>query len=427
MNTQKIDCQEHVEQNLGFSRDCNFEYVNHVGFQQPWNNMGIWIQTPAAMEEGSQHQNPGAAKSSSHTIMSGFQTPASAFYATERCMGFPQYGSQGGNSSFCPQYNKNCNSQFPSYHASRDNFSIEPVALGEPNYELRNTLQSLVKSQSCFSDQYQKSSEKSYKIPCSGLQGSQVPSHDRSNLLRNNAASVGGHFSVPFRENQDQRAYCNSYSSPLAQLSFFQQEKQSSNYSSGGFSLSSGNSVSTGAMVASKTRIRWTQDLHDKFVECIKRLGGAEKATPKAILKLMDTEGLTIFHVKSHLQKYRIAKYMPDSAEGKSEKRTSTTDVTQIDVKTGLHLTEALQLQLDVQRRLHEQLEIQRNLQLRIEEQGKQLQMMIDQQQKTNESLFKKQDFDITPFDNDPTFSLEDVEASIAESSGNDHFPSKIS
>ena len=52
--------------------------------------------------------------------------------------------------------------------------------------------------------------------------------------------------------------------------------KQSSNNSSGGFSVSSGTSVSTGAVLASKTRIRWTEDLHDKFVECVKRLGGAE-------------------------------------------------------------------------------------------------------------------------------------------------------
>ncbi|XVF75884.1 hypothetical protein PTKIN_Ptkin13bG0222700 [Pterospermum kingtungense] len=426
MNTQKIGSQEHVEQNLGFSRDCNFEYVYHGGFQQPWN-MGSRMQPPPAMEGGLQHQNPGAAKSSSNTIMGVFQSPASALYATERYMGFPQYGSQGNSTTpFCSQYNKSSNSQFSSFHASGENFSIEPIPQDhEPNYELRNTLQSLVKSQ-VGPNQYQNSPEKSYKIPRTDLQGSRVPSHDQGNLLGNNAATVGTHFSVPFRGNQDQRAYCNSYSSPVPQLSFFQREKQSLSYSpSGGFSVSAGNSVSTGAVLASKTRIRWTQDLHDKFVECVKRLGGAEKATPKAILKLMDTEGLTIFHVKSHLQSHLI-KY-PFPVAGKSEKRATTTDVTQIDVKTGLHLTEALQLQLDVQRRLHEQLEIQRNLQLRIEEQGRQLKMMIDQQQKTNESLLRKQDFDVKLFDHDPSFSLEDIEASIAESSENAHFPSKIS
>ncbi|OMO55176.1 hypothetical protein COLO4_36147 [Corchorus olitorius] len=405
MNTQKIGCQEHLDQSLGFS---NFEYVNHIGFQQPnWNNMGM--RSP--MEGGLQQQN--SANKSSNTIIGGFQSPASAFYATERCMGFSQYGShQAGTSSSS------------SFHGSGDdNFSMESVAQDiEPNYELRNTLQSLVKSQICCNQFHKSSPEKAYKnIPCNNLQGShQVSSHDhQSNLIKNQ-------FSVPFR-NQDQRGYCNSYSSPLAQLNIFQQEKQTSNYSSGNFSVSSGNPVPSGAVLASKTRIRWTQDLHDKFVECVKRLGGAEKATPKAILKLMDTEGLTIFHVKSHLQKYRIAKYMPDSAEGKSERRNSSSDVTQFDVKTGLHLTEALQLQLDVQRRLHEQLEIQRNLQLRIEEQGKQLKMMIDQQQKTNESLLKKQKLDVQSLDHDPSFSLDDIEVSIAESSGQAHFPSKIS
>lgn len=34
------------------------------------------------------------------------------------------------------------------------------------------------------------------------------------------------------------------------------------------------------------------------------------EATPKAILKLMDSEGLTIFHVKSHLQVHKKKKQM---------------------------------------------------------------------------------------------------------------------
>lgn len=118
----------------------------------------------------------------------------------------------------------------------------------------------------------------------------------------------------------------------------FSQVKLSAGRSSGCVSHVSSSSSSggggRGAALSSKTRIRWTQELHDRFVECVNRLGGAEsmswmmdpyfpsflffkktmnldfvfflvdhlEATPKAILRLMDWEGLTIFHVKSHLQ-----------------------------------------------------------------------------------------------------------------------------
>ncbi|KAJ1695039.1 hypothetical protein LUZ63_011737 [Rhynchospora breviuscula] len=125
---------------------------------------------------------------------------------------------------------------------------------------------------------------------------------------------------------------------------------------------SSGNNNSNGGLGA-RQRLRWTNELHERFVDAVNQLGGPEKATPKGVLRVMGVQGLTIYHVKSHLQKYRLAKYIPDSSEGaKPEKKDSDDLLVGLDSSSNMQLSEAIKLQMEVQKRLHEQLEVQRQL-----------------------------------------------------------------
>lgn len=53
-----------------------------------------------------------------------------------------------------------------------------------------------------------------------------------------------------------------------------------------------------------KKRLVWTQELHERFVKAINAVG-INSAVPKTIVTIMNVDGLTTEHVKSHLQKYR--------------------------------------------------------------------------------------------------------------------------
>ncbi|KAK3019014.1 hypothetical protein RJ639_003622 [Escallonia herrerae] len=129
-----------------------------------------------------------------------------------------------------------------------------------------------------------------------------------------------------------------------------------------------------------KERLKWTQDLHDLFEKAVNKLGGPDRAKPKGILKAMGIPGLTIYHVKSHLQKYRMSKFIPESSSrAKFERRSISEILPNFSTTSGAQLSEALQLQMEAQRRLSDQLEVQRNLKVKLEAQGRFLERIAEE------------------------------------------------
>ncbi|EFJ21192.1 hypothetical protein SELMODRAFT_417629 [Selaginella moellendorffii] len=152
-----------------------------------------------------------------------------------------------------------------------------------------------------------------------------------------------------------------------------------------------------------KPRLRWTPELHERFVEAVTQLGGAEKATPKSVMRIMGVKGLTLYHLKSHLQflmlcfhqKFRLGKQLNKDTNVANRNASivsyNTPNAQDLIAQQGhlsssssdSQITEALRLQMEVQKKLHEQLEVQRHLQLRIEAQGKYLQALLEKARET--------------------------------------------
>ncbi|KAK5772281.1 Myb family transcription factor APL [Gossypium arboreum] len=124
-----------------------------------------------------------------------------------------------------------------------------------------------------------------------------------------------------------------------------------------------------------KPRLRWTVELHERFVDAVTQLGGPDKATPKTIMRVMGVKGLTLYHLKSHLQKFRLGKQPHKEINDHSMKDDLQRSAAS---SSGMMARSMNEMQMEVQRRLHEQLEVQRHLQLRIEAQGKYMQSILE-------------------------------------------------
>lgn len=134
-----------------------------------------------------------------------------------------------------------------------------------------------------------------------------------------------------------------------------------------------------------KPRLRWTVELHERFVDAVAQLGGPDKATPKTIMRVMGVKGLTLYHLKSHLQKFRLGKPQPHK-EFNDHSVKDAFEPPSNSASSGLlrrpmndnNMHDAARMQLEVHRRLQEQLEVQKHLQLRIEAQGKYMQNILE-------------------------------------------------
>lgn len=176
MNDYGIDSKQEIQQNHGLITDC---YSQNFRAQQPWR-MGACVHLSAMDEvESSEQLNLCPSKSSS-TIINLFESPTSAFFATEQCMGIPPIQFQSGSSSF----DMASDSLSTIFQSSGENFPLDSAEHSGVDSEFSNTLQSVVKSQLC-------------KRSFNGFPKTSFAEHK---VFDESSLAIRKHYSVPFKD-----------------------------------------------------------------------------------------------------------------------------------------------------------------------------------------------------------------------------------
>ncbi|KAK2972064.1 hypothetical protein RJ640_005084, partial [Escallonia rubra] len=137
-----------------------------------------------------------------------------------------------------------------------------------------------------------------------------------------------------------------------------------------------------------KPRLRWTVELHERFVDAVTQLGGPDSQ----YLNINDLSKFLMHHVPPmisymfsyvamdfHLLGKQPHKEFSDHASIKDGERASALELQRNTASSSGIIGRSMnEMQMEVQRRLHEQLEVQRHLQLRIEAQGKYMQTILE-------------------------------------------------
>ncbi|KAK7259506.1 hypothetical protein RIF29_25114 [Crotalaria pallida] len=207
---------------------------------------------------------------------------------------------------------------FSTQKASGDNFTNNTTKHDPPSSQFTSSLHSVAESFLSSSADSHSSSEKYNNFQPDSITFYKHFQEEGDKLLRDDAATDEKAIEISFQGNQ-----LSSCTKP---------EKQCPR-PRGLTSDTSSNSASRRAPTG-KRRIRWTKDLHEPFMMIVNRLGGPEKAKPKAILEMMKSDNfLSISHVKSHLQKCRSTINMHKAMQERSEEGHRTDGVTELQVK----------------------------------------------------------------------------------------------